>query len=141
MDYNCETVKKELKVKEAINRMEKLGVNADIIVRFKNGDICCCEPMFCAYHTLSKAELAEIKKIESEYNVVAYCMIRSYTSCGVMDSYLYVSDYEEDWYLDNEDLSIGEALAYVYNRTTPSNSEFGIIAIDVTDDLILRRVY
>lgn len=47
-----------------------------------------------------------------------------------MYSFLYVSEYIEEWKMDMEDLGDNQTLAYVVNTTMPDCSEFGTIGIE-----------
>lgn len=49
---------------------------------------------------------------------------------GLMYSFLYVSEYIEEWKMDMEDLGDNQTLAYVVNTTMPDCSEFGTIGIE-----------
>lgn len=46
-----------------------------------------------------------------------------------MYNFLFVSDYDEEWDMDNADISDGYVLAYVWNTTVDYFSEFGSIAV------------
>lgn len=58
---------------------------------------------------------------------------------GEMESYLYVSDYPEEWEMDRADISYGQQCVYVYNADYPDFSEFGSIGIELTPAAGLRR--
>ena len=68
-----------------------------------------------------------VKAFELSYNVLVFAVIRTFTSNSMMDSYLFVSDYPEEWAEDRRLLSKGEATAYVYNYDMPYCSEVGSI--------------
>ena len=46
-----------------------------------------------------------------------------------MYNFLYVSDYQEEWEMDQNDIKEGYALVYVWNKTIDYCSEFGSIAV------------
>ena len=62
-----------------------------------------------------------------------YCVIHSPIRFdGIpMDMYnfLYISEYPEEWEMDNDDIQDGYAMAYVWNKTDDWMSEFGSIAV------------
>lgn len=70
-----------------------------------------------------------VDDFEKENNGLVYHVIKSRTNIGLMYSLLYVSEYEEEWKMDMEDLGTGQALAYVVNKDMPDCSEFGTIGI------------
>ena len=67
---------------------------------------------------------------EEEYNAVVYHVIHSHTNFGELLSLLYVSEHEEEWEYDREDLEEGIAVAYVENLTYWDCSEMGSIGIE-----------
>ena len=46
-----------------------------------------------------------------------------------MYNFLYVSDYEEEWVMDNDDIADNYVMAYVWNKTDDWLSEFGGISV------------
>lgn len=77
-------------------------------------------------------QLEAVKRFETEHNALVYCIVRTYTNFGKMDAYLYVSDYAEEWELDNECQDNSEQMAYVVNYDMPELSEFGTIGLKQT---------
>ena len=82
-----------------------------------------------------------IEEFEEQNNALVYLVVRSYTTFGKMDCYLYVSDYTEEWAQDREDIKEMQPLAYVYNHDMPDCSEFGCIGIAGTPAAGLRRTW
>lgn len=68
---------------------------------------------------------------------------------GMMDSYLFVSDYEDEWNHDRAELTrtiddvvpIKRLFAYAYNHDIPDFSDFGHIGVTVIDNLGLFRIW
>ena len=118
----------ENKKQEAIERMKTLGIFSQTIRQFKDGTVSYSEPTGANYW-LDEAQEKIVKEFEEEHNALVYFVIRSYTEFGKLDALLYVSDYEEEWEMDMEDIKDGYALAYVYNYDVPYFSEFGGIAV------------
>lgn len=119
----------ENKKKEAIQRLKALGIFPQTIKQFQGGLVSYSEGPLGANYWLDEEQQAIVKKFEEEYNALVYFAIRSYTQFGKLDSFLYVSDHEEEWEMDNEDIKDGYAFAYVYNYDEPDFSEMGSIGV------------
>ena len=120
----------EKKKEEAIKRMKTLDIFTETIRQFKNEELVSySEPPLGANYWLDDEQKRIVKEFEEEYNALVYFVIRSYTEFGKLDSFLYVSDHEEEWEMDIEDIKDGYAVAYVYNYDAPEYSEFGSIAV------------
>ena len=87
------------------------------------------EPPLGANYWIEENQKEIIKQFEEEYNALVYFVIRSYTEFGTLDSFLYISDHEEEWKSDYEDIIDGYVYAYVYNYDVPEYSEIGSIAV------------
>ena len=123
----------EEKKTEALGRMKMLGIFTPTIQQFNElGKISVSEPPFGAFYWIEGEDLGRVRKFEREYDALVYTVIRSFTDVGVMDSFLFVSDYLEEWKDDRELLKEGEALAYVYNHDMSDCSEIGHIGIERT---------
>ena len=132
----------EAKKAEAVARMKKLGIFPQTIKQFeKDGYISISEPPFGAFYWAEGEDLERIRAIEEENNGLVYLVVRSYTTDGKMDAYLWVSDCEEEWDYDNEDITDGIVFAYVYNHDDPICPEFGSITVERTVAAGLRRVF
>lgn len=123
-------ISREIKKAEAIKRMKALGIFPETINQFKREDLVSySEPQMGANYWLDDEQKAIVKAFEEEYNALVYFATRSYTEFGKLDSFLYVSDYEEEWEMENDDITDGYAYAYVHNYDVPEYSEIGGIAI------------
>ena len=127
-------ISREIKKEEAIKRMEALGLFVPCIKAFKRDEVQLSEPTGGLYEFSSNAELtAKVKEFENEYNALVYHVIHTPARIDgeVMDMYnfLYVSDYQEEWEMDNNDIKDGYPLVYVWNKTIDYFSEFGSIAV------------
>ena len=134
----------EEKKAEAIERMKALGIFPQTIQQFKNEDcISISEPPFGAFYWAEGEDLERIRQFEAENDALVYVVIRSYTTIGKLDSYLFVSDYAEEWEVDRKNIrEVGDGLlAYVYNHDAPECSEMGYIGIAPTDAAGLRRTW
>lgn len=127
-------VSKEIKKAEAINRMKEFGLFAPCIKAFKRGEVQLSEQTGGLYEFSSDKELtAKVQEFEKENNALVYHVIHTPVMIDgeVMDMYnfLYVSDYQEEYEMDNADIKEGYVLAYVWNKTIDYFSEFGSIAV------------
>lgn len=130
------------KVAEAAHRMEMLGIHPDAIKQFQNeGKVSRSEPPMGGLFWVEGWDLDRIEQFEEDHNALVYLMIRSLTQFGLMDSYLFVSDYPEEWEEDRADILAGQALAYVFNHNAPDCSEFGAIGIEKTPAASILRTW
>lgn len=130
------------KKQEAIARMKMWGIYGPVIEQFdKKGIVSESAPPLGACFWLNDEQLARVREFEKEYDAVVYHVIHSYTSIGEMESYLYVSNYPEEWEMDREDIKMGQQLVYVYNYDDPEFSELGSIGIRRTAAGGLQRMW
>ena len=123
-------VSMENKKREAIKRMYALDIYEEAIKHFEyDGTLNYSEPPMGINYWLDDEQKKIVKDFEQVHNALVYFAIRSYTNIGIMDSFLFVSDYQEEWVLDNNDIRNGYAYAYVYNYDVPEYSEIGMIGI------------
>lgn len=135
-------ISREEKKAEALKRMKSWGIFDQTIKQFEKEDlVSISEPPVGAFFWAEGEELEEMKRFEAEHNALVYCFVRSYTSIGIMDAYLYVSDYKEEWEMDHEDQNEWRQLAYVINHQMPDCSEFGSIGLKRTIAAGLKRVW
>ena len=132
----------EEKRTEAIARMKSWGIYPGIRKQFeKDAIVSESAPPLGACYWLDEEQMARVREFQDQYNALVYHVIHSFTNFGEMESYLYVSDYPEEWERDREDISEGQQLAYVYNKTMPDCSEFGTIGVERTPAAGLKRVW
>lgn len=118
------------KKKEAIKRMEVLDIYSETIRQFEMDClISYSEPPLGTNYWLNDEQEKIVREFEKEYNALVYFGVRAYTNLGTMDAFLYVSDYEEEWTMDNGELKDGYVYAYVYNHDIPEYSEIGLIRV------------
>ena len=132
-------MERKIKKAEAIKRMEAIGIIPDAIKQFKNDDIVMVsEPPLGGLYWLNDEEKEMVRKFEQENNTLVYLVVRSFTNIGRMDNLFYVSDYDEEWFMDNADIEENYACVYVINHDMPDCSEFGTIAWKNVSGGILR---
>ena len=124
-------VSREKKKEEAIKRMNALGLFKPCIKAFtKYDELQLTEPTGGLYEFNDNAELnAKVKEFEEEYDALVYHVIHTYTQFGELFNFLYVSDYEEEWEMDNADIEDGYVVAYVWNKSDDFLSEIGSIVV------------
>lgn len=123
----------EKKKLEAVDRMNALGIIPDAIRQFKRGEpVMVSEPPFGALYYVDDELQRAISDFESEYNAVVYLVVRSYTTFGKMDSLVFVSDEEDEWRMDREDINNGIVFTYTINYDMQDCSEFGSIGYERT---------
>ncbi len=121
---------------EALKRMELLKLLPQVKKDFeKNGTIYYSErqnAFFLAtlYWVSNNEKFIEIiNDFEKKHNSMVYHCQLTHTEWGDMLSLLYVSDNEEEWEMDKDDLKEGYALVRVENLDDSNLSEFGSIGI------------
>ena len=132
-------ISREIKKEEAIKRMKTMNIYSDAIKQFKNADIVMVsEPPLGGLFWLNDEEKEMVSKFEQENNALVYLVVRSFTNLGIMDNIFYVSDYQDEWEMDNADLNENYACVYVINHDMPDCSEFGTIAWKSVGGGVLR---
>ena len=132
-------VSREIKKVEAIKRMKAMNIYSDAIKQFKNADIVMVsEPPLGGLFWLNDEEKEMVSKFEQENNALVYLVVRSFTNLGIMDNIFYVSDYQDEWFMDNADIDEHYACVYVINYDMPDCSEFGTIAWKSVGGGVLR---
>lgn len=122
-------VTRKMQIEEGIKRLRKLGVLPKVVSEFKKGTLNRSENLGLLYW-LDDEEIQMVKDFESENNAVVYHVIKTYTTeFGIMYSLLFVSQYEEEWEMDNNYLDENLTFAYVVNVNCPEFSEFGAIGV------------
>lgn len=128
-------ISREIKKEEAIKRMKTLELFAPCVKAFKDrNEVQLTEPTGGLYEFSSNEDLtAKIQEFEKKNNALVYHVIHTPMRLDgeMMDMYnfLYVSDYQEEWEVDNADIKEGYVFAYVWNKTIDYFSEFGSIAV------------
>lgn len=123
-------ITRERKVEEAVKRMKALHIIDDAIKQFiKDGTVMVSEPPLGALYWIDDELKRLVQQFEQEHNALVYLVVRCYSTLGKMDSFLYVSDHDEEWEMDNEDVGSGYAMTYTHNYDAPHCSEFGSIGV------------
>lgn len=130
---------KEKMKQEAIERMKMLDISPKAIEVFEE-----TEEIGLSVAPLSICGIIpEYKKLinewEEETECVVYHAIYNGAAVGALLTILFVSDDEEEWALDREDIKSGYPMAYVFNLDIPEFSEFGAISVESVNG-VLRRI-
>ena len=120
-------MKREIMKKEAVKRMEKLGILTEVIKEFCEGTIYVSNQGFLI--PLNDDQKEMVKEFEEENEGLVYLVCHEDTSIGELYDFLYVSKHQEEWEADMEDLDDYRAFVYVVNKSMPDCSEFGSIGI------------
>lgn len=132
-------VPQERKKTEALERMKLLGIFPEAINQFKkSGQVMNSEPPYGALYWIDDGLAESVREFEEKYSALVYLVVHSYAEFGEMYSLLYVSDYEEEWELDRQDIADGFAMTYTINLDNPDFSEFGSIWFDKRSGGLVR---
>lgn len=124
-------ISREAKKAEAIKRMNVLKIFDTAIRMFEKDDVVMCSEPTGALFFLDEEQKKLVSEFENENNCLVYLVVRGYTLFGKMDSYLFVSDFDEEWEMDNDDIAelAPIPMTYTYNYDCPDFSEFGHIGV------------
>ena len=114
---------------EALKRMELLKLHENVIDDFKEIALLNQSELGGILYWVEGEMEKNIREWEEKTGNLVYHVIHDYTEFGELLSLLYVSQYEDEWETDREDIQDGYALAYVMNLTDDWCSEYGSIGI------------
>lgn len=80
----------------------------------------------------------QFRQIEQEYNIMIYHITRTDTEFGICYECYHVSNEEDEWEYELEDVKHLHPFAYVINTSEPMFSEFGMVAVKVHPTHIQR---
>lgn len=129
----------EVKRKEAIRRMNLMHLDPAAVKDYSDGGIIkCAEDSKTTLRDLTESELSLLEVVEKEHDIMVYLAIKSFCLGCRMISFLFVSNYEENWELDDADLEGGYAMTYTVNLDAPELSEMGSIGFEIVDGIPRR---
>lgn len=131
---------KQLQKEEALNRLRilqmKYGLMETVINEFEKEDTLYYSeyvnknfPAILYWISNNKEYQTKIKEFEEKHNALVYHVILTRTVFGTILSLLYVSEEQEVWQEDRDNLQEGLPLAYCINIEDDNCSEFGGIQI------------
>lgn len=144
-----ETDLKQLQKSEAIKRLEilnKKGLVDYVTKDFKKNDLLYYSEQtrlggilyWCTKENGAENYLDKVKDFEKEHNAVVYHVIHCYTTFGEILNLMYVSENQEEWEQDRQDLEENYSFTYCYNLDDEWCSEFGSIGIGTRAGGIIR---
>ena len=118
----------ETKKAEAIRWMNILGIDPDVIQKFKDqGIVSACSGISGGFIPLDDPELLEeIHRFEQEWDNLVYFVVRTPSIYGQLDSLLFMDNYSDEWEFAREELKDGYVMTWTLNRDYPSCSDMGI---------------
>ena len=122
-------ITREIKKQEAIERLKTIGIIAEAIDQFIEDDVVMVsENPYGFLYTLDDEHKKLVDAFEKEYDGLVYLANYCETEFGRLLSLFYVNDYEEEWEMENNDITDGYSCVYCINLDCPDFSEFGTIA-------------
>ena len=132
-------IAREIKKIEAIKRLKTMDIIEDAINQFIDDDtVMVSDNPFGMLYWLNEDYKQLVSEFEEECNGLVYITNYCVTEFGRLLSLFYVSDYDEEWEMDNEDIKEGYAMVYCINLDCPDFSEFGTIAYQPVNGGIKR---
>lgn len=132
------------KKKEAIKRMKSLGLMDECIKAFEErNEVWASETNGILFDLNADTDIRreikdEIKRFEEENQALVYHCIISGSGNNCLVSLFYVSNEEDEWYLDWEDMAMDYACCKVLNLNDPFLSEIGSIAFKKMNGGLVR---
>lgn len=120
---------KEKQIEEAVKRLKLLDFSNDLIKTFVTENKPFISDTTGFIRELNGKEINMVKEWESDTGNVVYHLIENIAPFGANLSFLYVSKFEDEWYMDCRDLLDCLPIVYVENLTFPDCSEYGSISI------------
>ena len=117
----------EQKKIEALERMRTLKLYPNLIKEFEKENIVNMSENGGFLYWLTDEQKEIVLDFEAEHDALVYHVIHDFTGFGELLTFFYVSDDDEEWEYDREDLKAGYACAYVKNLTDDMCSEFGSV--------------
>lgn len=121
---------RELQKQEAITRLKLMDIYTDAIQQFTECDtVMVSERPYGALYELNSKQKQMVKDFEKEHNSLVYVVTHTYTEFGELYELFYVSDTQDEWFLDQQDIKDMRPCVYTVNVDDPYSSEFGCIGV------------
>ena len=126
--------------REAIERLRELKLSKDVRNAFEKDGIVMCSYNRCI-RNLKESELKLIRKWEREHETLAYHVVYSESIYGAMLTIPYISNRQDEWELDREDLREEEKWLYCYviNLDNLLCSEYGYCCFSIEKGGLVRE--
>ena len=118
--------------------MKLLKLHPNIIREFEREDIVNLSENGGFLYWLTDEQKTFVEEFEETNNALVYHVIHNDTEFGELLTFLYVSDDEEEWQCDSEELADGYACAYVKNVDDDCCSELGGICFKTQYGRLVR---
>lgn len=141
---------KELQKNEAIMRLEILnkryGLMKNVVDDFKKNNLLYYSEQtrlggilyWCTKENGAENFVEKVKEFEEEHNATVYHVIHCHTEFGELLNLMYVSENQEEWEQDKQDLLENYCFVYSYNLYYERCSEFGEVGINVVNGGLIR---
>lgn len=128
------------KKREALQRMKALELLPECIKAFEErNEIWISEINGILFDLSQRPNIVKrINEFEEEHNALVYHCIYTNTEFGTLITIFYVSDHEDEWALDWEDMEEHHALCYVINLEDEQCSEIGDIIYESKNGGLIR---
>lgn len=113
---------------EAVKRMRMLHILPRAVDEFNRQDKINLSENGILFW-LDEEQEKMVREWEADTGNVVYHVIHNMTEVGEMYALLFVSKYQEEWWMDNESIPGGTMFAYVINKDEPLFSEYGSIGV------------
>lgn len=125
-------ITREIQKQKAIELMKQLNLYKPYVNSFAKSNTVCFFEHFGGFWAYQEPELMrKIKEFEEKTNCLVYAVTHEFLEFGECYDFLYVSNYEEDFYETVKEIANDKFIvnAYVWNKTVEYCSEFGSIGI------------
>lgn len=119
----------EKQYQEALTRMVLLKLSSKCINAFKQGKIWLSEGIGALYELNDNEKEIVEKFYYNNPNCLVYHVIHNKFDFGECYTILFVSNYEEEWERDRNDIKQGYVFTYVKNVDYDDCSEFGTVYV------------
>lgn len=123
------SMNKEIKKREAIERMNMLKLHKNVINDFVQNNKLNVSENNGALYWINDKWKSLVEKFEKKHNAVVYHLIHNNVNGDEHLSFLYVSDHPDEWETDREDIKNGCPIVCVVNLTYELYFEIGSIGI------------
>ena len=125
--------------KEALARMKMLGLHENVIKEFEKDSILnVSEVNGFLYWVGNEDEKKWLDEWQKETGNLVYHLIRTNTEFGKILNILYISQYEEEWESEKEEIKEDVLFSYVKNLDVEEFSEYGRIGITKATGGLIR---
>lgn len=126
------------RAEQAIKYMQIMKFPQHIIEQFAGEESSLCLSYRGVTQPIPVELIDQLKQLEEKHSIMFYHITRTDAEFGVCYECYYVSNEEDEWEYEIEDVKRLHPFAYVINTSEPMFSEFGMVAIKVHPTYIQR---